>query len=141
MRSEAAAPHSGPSRFTRLLFYTLYEELLTRLGGRTYDFPYKAPVYASLVGLLNHNRESFGEDFVRRLEGSLTESLTQGEASHAKLCLRILAELANANVVPIEDLLSALQELLGAAADAEDRNGLQLCCHSMCDTKEKQRTL
>ena len=91
--------------------------------------------------LADKGTQSTVEDFVRRLEGSLTESLTQGEASHAKLCLRILAELANANVVPIEDLLSALQELLGAAADAEDRNGLQLCCHSMCDTKEKQSTL
>ena len=92
-------------------------------AGRTYDFPYKAPVYASLVGLLNHNRDTFGEDFVRRLSTRLRDCIAAGEATHAKICLRILAELTNTNMVKIDDLMATLQALLGAAADAEDQNG------------------
>jgi len=75
------------------------------------------------VGLLNHNRIEFGEDFVRSLSTRLRDCIAAGEATHAKICLRILAELTNTNMVKIDDLMATLQALLGAAADAEDQNG------------------
>ena len=59
-------------------------------------------MYASLAALLNHNRGEFGEDFMRRLSKTLDEALANSDATPAKLLLRLLAEVTNSNMVPIE---------------------------------------
>ena len=90
---------------------------------RTYDFPYRAPVYGCLVGLLNHTRSEFGQQFVQRLSREMHAAISDVEMNTVKLQLRLLASLVNAGVVLASSLVSVLNQFLAAADDADDQNG------------------
>jgi len=89
----------------------------------TYDFPYRAPVYGCLVGLLNHTRSEFGQQFVQRLSREMHAAISDVEMNTVKLQLRLLASLVNAGVVLASSLVSVLNQFLAAADDADDQNG------------------
>lgn len=86
----------------------------------TLDFPYRAPVYGTLIGLLNQRRPEFGQHFVERLSNELHTAIATAQMHTAKLLLRLLAELVNACVVAPSCLVNVLKQLIQAADDAAD---------------------
>jgi len=86
------------------------------------------------VGLLNHSRTEFGEEFSHRLNRTLQDALSLGEHNNAKICLRLLAELTNAFMLPVESLTGTLSTLLNGADTAEDQNGKDFYLWLVCST-------
>merc|ERR1711904_86894 len=88
----------------------------------TLDFPYKAPVYATLIGLLNHRRSDFGTDFMRRLSDEMGAAIKGSKIHTAKLLLRLLAEMVNASVVVPSSFVTFLKQLTTASEKADSAN-------------------
>lgn len=89
---------------------------LTRCG---VDLPHKAPIYATIAGLLTAGNSMFAEPLARKLAGSvssvLMSSMRDGRASVARRALRFLVCLCSCRVVSAESIVEYMRALLDAA--------------------------
>ncbi|ORZ00493.1 armadillo-type protein [Syncephalastrum racemosum] len=98
--------------------YAKYPEAVqATLRGCITDLPAKAPVYGTLLGLLNVSSHDLTAKLVQVFNDDLTQAAADGEWFRLKQILRFYGELVNANVIMpsaycdiLNDILSILDE-------------------------------
>ncbi|EAL72257.1 initiation factor eIF-4 gamma middle domain-containing protein [Dictyostelium discoideum AX4] len=73
---------------------------------------YKTPIYATLVGLINVKNSEFGKEVVCRLVDEIFSAMEKKKFHNAKLLIRFIPELVNANVLTINAIFELYETLL-----------------------------
>lgn len=85
-------------------------------------FPAKAPVYSTLIGLMNEANNQFGLDCVKQGQISLFKALQDNDHDQARFLVRFLGCLVNAHVIKPASFLVLLTDLF-KCVDEEKLNG------------------
>eukprot|EP01135_Chromosphaera_perkinsii_P011114 Nk52_evm23s2340 gene=Nk52_evmTU23s2340 len=100
-----------------------YRDIITEcLISCSVELSHKVPIYSTLVGLLNSQNYEFGQFLIEKTCALFQESLREGNHIKAKVLLRFLADLVNANVVNPSSLLSLLEIFTAAAIESASIN-------------------
>ncbi|EGC35563.1 hypothetical protein DICPUDRAFT_55124 [Dictyostelium purpureum] len=73
---------------------------------------YKAPVYGTLVGLINAKNFEFGKEIVCRLVDEILSALNKKKFIQVKLLIKFIPELVNANVLSVQSIFELYESLL-----------------------------
>jgi nuclear cap-binding protein subunit 1 len=106
------------------------EEVKTKVTRCAIALPAKAPIYGTLVGILNDENLVFGAAVVEHVCRQLRNALSELPASHltVKLLLRFLAELTNAKVVEPQSFVGLLTRFMPTAERIGTKADLLLSC-------------
>ncbi|KAK9733491.1 hypothetical protein RND81_04G071200 [Saponaria officinalis] len=84
------------------------------------QLPHKAPLYGTLVGLMNLENEEFGKRIIERTHENLQEALQVGNCDKIRVLLRFLTVLMSSKVLQPGALVVVFETLLSSAATTVD---------------------
>jgi nuclear cap-binding protein subunit 1 len=106
------------------------DEVKSKVTQCAIALPVKAPIYGTLIGVLNNQNLPFGAAVVEYVCELLKKALSELPASQltVTLLLRFLAELANAKVVELESFVALLTRFVPADEGTGANMDLVLSC-------------
>lgn len=84
------------------------------------QLPHKAPLYGTLIGLLNLENEEFARSIIERTRTNLQDALEEGSCDRIRVLLRFLTVLMSSKVLQPTALVIVFETLLSSAATTVD---------------------